>query len=188
MNNIVPLIITVIIALQLFFFIRNIKRMNEFKRIFVNDNDWKLIRNENGFVSGITGYEYGNSVFTAIIASINKYLGNSAGSIIDFNLIKDAIDRHCDTVENDINTQTPIPLYLGLAGTMAGVIVGLFDLLSTGSISTLMNSGTGNVDTAAAGINDLLWGVAWAMGASICGILLTTINSICFKNCKGRKR
>lgn len=184
MNNIVPLIITVIIALQLFFFVRNIKRMNEFKRIFVNDNGWKLTRNENGFVSGITGYEYGNSVFTAIIASINKYLGNSAGSIIDFNLIKDAIDRHCDTVENDINTQTPIPLYLGLAGTMAGVIVGLFDLLSTGSISTLMNSGTGNIDTAAAGINDLLWGVAWAMGASICGILLTTINSIYFKNCK----
>ena len=87
MNNIVPLIITVIIVLQLFFFVRNIKRMNEFKRIFVNDNDWKLIRNENGFVSGITGYKYGNSVFTAIIASINKYLGNSAGSIIDFNLI-----------------------------------------------------------------------------------------------------
>ena len=184
MNNIVPLIITAIIALQLFFFVRNIKRMNEFKRIFVNDNSWKLTRNENGFVSGITGYEYGNSVFTAIIASINKYLGNSAGSIIDFNLIKDAIDRHCDTVENDINTQTPIPLYLGLAGTMAGVIIGLFDLLSTGSISTLMNSGTGSVNTAAAGINDLLWGVAWAMGASICGILLTTINSIYFKNCK----
>ena len=31
---------------------------------------------------------------------------------------------------------------------------------------------------AASGINELLAGVAWAMAASICGILLTTINSL----------
>ncbi len=37
---------------------------------------------------------------------------------------------------------------------------------------------------AASGINELLAGLAWAMAASICCILLTTINSLLFKSCK----
>ena len=37
---------------------------------------------------------------------------------------------------------------------------------------------------AAEGINELLTGVAWAMGASICGIIFTIISSLTFKNCK----
>lgn len=37
---------------------------------------------------------------------------------------------------------------------------------------------------AANGINDLLTGVAWAMIASICGIFLTTLNSLLFKSHK----
>ena len=51
-----------------------------------------------------------------------------------------------------------------------------------------MGSGTVNIsnasDIAANGINDLLLGVAWAMAASICGIILTTLNSVLFKRCK----
>ena len=40
---------------------------------------------------------------------------------------------------------------------------------------------------AAEGINELLKGVAWAMVASICGIIFTTISSLAFKNCKLRE-
>ena len=51
-----------------------------------------------------------------------------------------------------------------------------------------MSSGGGVIDnasqSAASGINSLLSGVAWAMLASICGILLTTVNSLLFKRCK----
>ena len=133
-------------------------------------------------------YGDGNKIFIGIITSINKYLGNNSGSVIDFGLLKDAVDRHCDSVENDIATQTPIPLYWGLAGTMAGVIMGLWDLLQSNAIMTLMSSGGGVIDnasqSAASGINSLLSGVAWAMLASICGILLTTVNSLLFKRCK----
>ena len=104
--------------------------------------------------------------------------------VIDFQLLKDAVDRHCDSVENDVNTLTPIPLYCGLAGTMAGVIVGLTSLLYTGSITALLSSGSGNFGAAANGVNDLLSGVAWAMLASICGIIFTTWGSILFKSRK----
>ncbi len=51
-----------------------------------------------------------------------------------------------------------------------------------------MSSGGGVIDnasqSAASGSNSLLSGVAWAMLASICGILLTTVNSLLFKRCK----
>ncbi len=183
MSLIVPFIVAAIIALQLFFFVKNVLRMREYKKIFNEVNSWGIAHNpETKFVSGI--YGRGNKIFESIKDSINKYLENNSGSVIEFSLLKDAVDRHCDSVENDINTLTPTPLYCGLAGTMAGVIVGLSSLLTTGSITALLSSGSGNFGTAAEGVNDLLSGVAWAMLASIMGILFTTTASLLFKRYK----
>ena len=153
--------------------------MNEYSDIFDKPDSWGIVFNPaTKFVLGISGK--GNNVFTLIKTSINKYLGNNSGSVIDFQLLKDAVDRHCDSVENDVNTLTPIPLYCGLAGTMAGVIVGLSSLLSTGSITALLSSGSSDFGAAATGVNDLLSGVAWAMLASICGIIFhnTQFNTV----------
>ena len=183
MSLLVLIIVAFIIALQIFFFVKNVLRMRDYKKIFAEENSWGIAHNpETNFVSGI--YGRGNNVFESIKDSINKYLENNSGSVIDFSLLKDAVDRHCDSVENDINTLTPTPLYCGLAGTMAGVIVGLGSLITTGSITDLLSSGSGNFGTAAEGVNDLLSGVAWAMLASIMGILLTTIASLLFKRYK----
>lgn len=183
MSLLVPIIVAAIIALQIFFFVKNVLRMRDYKKIFAEENSWGIAHNpETNFVSGI--YGRGNNVFESIKESINKYLENNSGSVIDFSLLKDAVDRHCDSVENDINTLTPTPLYCGLAGTMAGVIVGLGSLITTGSITDLLSSGSGNFGTAADGVNDLLSGVAWAMLASIMGIMLTTIASLLFKRYK----
>lgn len=187
MHTLVPIIIAVIICIQIFFFVKNLIRMNQFSAIFSKEHSWRLRHNkETKLVDGVHGE--GNAIFESIVNSINKYLGNNSGSVIDFGLLKDAVDRHCDSIENDIATQTPIPLYWGLAGTMAGVILGLWDLLDSNAIMTLMGSGAGQIaasaQNAAKGIDALLSGVAWAMGASICGIILTTINSILFKSCK----
>lgn len=183
MSLIVLIIVAFIIALQIFFFVKNILRMREYKQIFAEESSWGIAHNtETKFVSGI--YGGGNKIFESIKDSINKYLENNSGSVIEFSLLKDAVDRHCDSVENDINTLTPTPLYCGLAGTMAGVIVGLGSLITTGSITDLLSSGSGDFGSAANGVNDLLSGVAWAMLASIMGILLTTIASLLFKRYK----
>lgn len=183
MSLIVPIIVVAIIVAQFYFFIKNVRRMREYKNIFSDEKSWKVAHDpETTFVCGIKGK--GNNVFVSIKDSINKYLKNNSGSVIDFSLLKDAVDRHCDSVENDINTLTPVPLYCGLAGTMLGVILGLGSLLVTGSISSLLSSGSGNFDDAANGVNDLLAGVAWAMLASICGIVFTTAGSILFKKYK----
>ena len=183
MSLLVLIIVAFIIALQIFFFVKNVLRMQEYKQIFADESSWGIAHNsETKFVSGI--YGKGNNIFDSIKDSINKYLENNSGSVIDFSLLKDAVDRHCDSVENDINTLTPTPLYCGLAGTMAGVIVGLGSLITTGSITDLLSSGSGDFGSAANGVNDLLSGVAWAMLASIMGILLTTIASLLFKRYK----
>ena len=189
MSIIVPIVVFAIICVQILFFVLNLYRMYEFKDVFKFESSWRIDKNEEtGFVCGIEGS--GNRIFSSIKLSINKYLSNNSGSVIDFHLLKDAADRHCDSVENDISTQTPIPLYCGLAGTMAGVILGLIPLISSGAFPLLggelsLNISKEEMDNlAASGINELLAGVAWAMAASICGIMLTTINSLLFKSCK----
>lgn len=187
---VVGIIVFIVIAFQVFFFWKNLKRMHTFRDIFSAPSSWAVQINEDGqTVSGINGE--GNSVFKLIKDNINDYLGNSQGSVIDYNILKDAVDRNCETIEDEINAQMPVPLYCGLAGTMAGVIVGLFSLLSEDSISNLMTSGSKSVESAtlamngaASGINDLLAGVALAMVASILGIVLTTVNSVLFKQFK----
>lgn len=184
MSLLVQIIVVFIIALQIFFFVKNVLRMREYKEIFAEENSWGIAHNpETKFVSGI--YGQGNKIFESIKDSINKYLENNSGSVIDFSLLKDAVDRHCESVENDINTLTPTPLYCGLAGTMAGVIVGLASLLEKEAISTLLlNKDEASYEIVAKGVNDLLSGVGWAMLASICGILFTTIASLLFKRYK----
>lgn len=187
---VVGIIVFIVIAFQVSFFWKNLKRMHTFRDIFSAPSSWAVQINEDGqTVSGINGE--GNSVFKLIKDNINDYLGNSQGSVIDYNILKDAVDRNCETIEDEINAQMPVPLYCGLAGTMAGVIVGLFSLLSEDSISSLMTSGSKSVESAtlamngaASGINDLLAGVALAMVASILGIVLTTVNSVLFKQFK----
>lgn len=203
MSVLVPIIVILIIAIQLFFFVKNVRRMIEYKNIFEEEKSWSVNHNiETSFVSGISGR--GNGIFSSIKDSINKYLGSNSGSVIDFSLLKDAVDRHCDSVEDDVNTLTPVPLYCGLAGTMAGVILGLVPLIQSGALLYLLNGGmpenfladvNNGIITmdeakkqldllAASGINELLKGVAWAMLASICGIFFTTVGSLAFKRFK----
>lgn len=69
-----------------------------------------------------------NSVFDNIIYSLNKYLIRNRKSSTDFNLMKDVVERNTNAIEEDINLTVAIPLYLGLMGTMIGIIIGLFNI------------------------------------------------------------
>jgi hypothetical protein len=114
-----------------------------------------------------------NEVFDNILFSVNNYLIRNRGAASDFNLIKDIIERNIDAIEEDINLSLGIPLYLGLMGTMLGIVIGLFNMPDLGAV----------VDTQAKdlllneGIALLIGGVKIAMIASFCGLLFTIINS-----------
>lgn len=124
-----------------------------------------------------------NKVFKEIQGSINSYLEHNKEGVSDYYLIKDIVDRNCDAVEEEIDTQIPIPLYLGLVGTMFGIIVGVGFLWIGGGLNELLNSGS-DTDSSVKGIQALLGGVALAMISSIVGIILTTIGSMKLKKAK----
>lgn len=175
-------VVIVVVIFQYKKFSENRKRIDLFSKIFAGQ-DYALAKDENDLVVGISGS--GNEIFDDIKSSINGYLGGTQGTEVDFQLLKDSVDRHCDMIEDEINSQMPLPLYFGLAGTMTGAIIGLFALVWGGSILELMSGTSGTIATgAASNINDLLWGVAIAMVASALGIILTSWNTIYFKNKK----
>lgn len=179
MGTTVVIIVVIVIILQVGSCVWNIRRMMQYSNVFCNTSSWGITAYETSrFVTGIIGS--GNSVFSNIRDSINKYLRPSAGSVIDFGLIKDTVDRNCDAVEDEINTQLPIPLYLGLLGTMVGVILGLFDLLRAETITDMTAGGAESTASMTEGISSLLSGVAMAMIASGVGIVLTTISTVVF--------
>lgn len=113
--------------------------------------------------------------------SINTYLLRNPGAASDFSLIKDIVDRNTDAIDEEVNNLLPLPLYLGLMGTMLGIIIGLFFIPSI-SIENFVGSGNSSDNV---GIDILLSGVKIAMIASFCGLLLTTVLSgFVYKNAK----
>lgn len=181
-----PMIASIVVVLLVVYFqcrkfLQNRKRIELFSKIFAGQ-DYDLDKDENDLVVGITGS--GNEIFDDIKNSINGYLGGTQGTEVDFQLLKDSVDRHCDMIEDEINSQMPLPLYFGLAGTMTGAIIGLFALVFGRAIFQLMTGNGAIADKVASNINDLLWGVAIAMVASAIGIVLTSWNTIYFKDKK----
>lgn len=178
--------VVVILLFQLISLIGTARRMWHFSKIFGGSSpyDYDLKRNDEGETIGfyVKNGDNGNPYFQKMNASINDYVENNES--IDFQLLKDTVDGTCDSIEEDVHTQIPIPLYLGLAGTMAGIIIGVGYLWLSGALESLLsvnpNQGTNNTE----GIVVLLGGVAIAMICSIIGLLFTTICTWIFKGCK----
>lgn len=108
---------------------------------------------------------HSNEVLDKILSSVNTYLLRNKGAVSDFNLIKDVVERNTDAVDEEINALIPIPLYLGLMGTMIGIVIGLFSMPSISDA---------NFENA---IDMLIGGVKVAMIASFVGLLFTVILS-----------
>lgn len=175
---IIIIIAIIIIVLQIRSFYGTWKRMNLFSGIFGTkeiDQTYarKLVDGETKGFTVTSSNE--NPYFLKIQDSINSYVENNRS--IDFQLIKDTVDGNCNAVEEDIQTQIPIPLYLGLAGTMMGIIVGIGYMWGSGFLKDL-----GKADASA--LTTLLSAVAIAMVCSIIGLAMTTICTWLFKGSK----
>jgi len=114
-----------------------------------------------------------NYVFNNILFSNNNNLIRNRNSATEFNLIKDIVERNTTSVEEDINLSVAVPLYLGLMGTMIGIVIGLFSMSGLGAANnaSLTNS------MLEGGISSLIGGVKIAMIASFTGLMLTIISS-----------
>jgi hypothetical protein len=114
-----------------------------------------------------------NKHFEKILYSVNNYLLRNRGASSDFNLIKDVVERNTEAVEEDINLSIGVPLYLGLMGTMIGIVIALFNMPDLNIQLGTQETG----QTLDEGIAMLIGGVKIAMIASFVGLLLTIVNS-----------
>lgn len=157
----------------------SIKKYENQLQYATNDEEYEVIKTEIDSLRrrtvALKNFESDNSCRNTIVNSINNYLIKNKNTTSDFNLIKDIVDRNVDSLEQEVHSQIPIPLYLGLVGTMAGIIIGIGYLAFSGSLSALINSTESS--NVGEGINALFSGVALAMIASICGIILTTYST-----------
>jgi hypothetical protein len=105
--------------------------------------------------------------FNEVILSTNAYLCKNKGASADFNILQDICDRHIQRLDNSISNLINVPLYIGLAGTFLGIIIGLSGIDFT--------TATGAIEPES--ISQLLNGVIAAMVASLFGLGLTVWNT-----------
>lgn len=111
----------------------------------------------------------GNEAFKEVVDETNAYLCKNVGTSADFPILQDICERKIESLENQISNTINTPLYIGLAGTFVGVIVGLFGIHS--NVDTLFSAD--NMSP----LKSLLISVVIAMGASLIGLVLMTFNS-----------
>lgn len=196
---IIVAIVVVLVCFQLRVFYNNCKLIDGIQSLFPSSKDLSVIQivpiskdedNTPGIGDNVgsakiskiasTGSGKYLGTFQNILDSINNYLCKNRGAVSDFMLIKDIVERNCDSKEEEINTQTPIPLYIGLMGTMIGIIIGI------GRIALLGGGFSAFINNPQQAIGELMGGVAIAMIASLMGIILTTISSWKSKTSKSK--
>ena len=129
-----------------------------------------------------------NNTLKDILNSVNGYLLRNKGAVSDFNLVKDIVDRNIDKVDDEISNNLATPLYLGLMGTMLGIVGGLFFMpeISGDAATKAAETAAEGDNEALGGINALLNGVKIAMFASVSGLALTILSNYFFF--KARKK
>lgn len=107
--------------------------------------------------------------FIKIMNSLNAYLLRNTGSPVEFATLQDITNRHLQVHKNKIEQALPVPLYLGLAGTLISAAYGLWmysNKLNVGD-TLLMGEITGS----------LISEIAFAMLCSLSGVITTTFLS-----------
>ena len=110
-----------------------------------------------------------SNTFLEIVSKLNLYLLRNKQSQLDFSIVKEIVERECDSKEEQAYNGLQMPLYWGLLGTILGITIGLAALLLPAS---------GDQDSALGliggeKVNKLLMAVSIAMAGSFTGLLFT---------------
>lgn len=119
--------------------------------------------------------ESNGSALDIVLRYINTYLIKNRANGIDFHLISDIVNKHVENERSQIENRLPGPLYIGLAGTMLGIILGLSSVdFSASTLERVTSAGGDGLSS----IEPLIKGVQVAMTASFFGLLITTVFSV----------
>lgn len=160
MDNIIVSIVVLAIAviLQIISFRRTQHQRNILKSIFPESPE-KDLATEYDELSTSVKIAYTNEkkksyIFQDIVSAINNYLSKNQGAT-DYSTLKDITDRQCDAVETQIEATAPVPIYIGLCGTLIGIVLGVGILGYGGGIESLLAPPTISEPVTVESINDL---------------------------------
>ncbi|RZK03764.1 MAG: hypothetical protein EOO46_17695 [Flavobacterium sp.] len=158
----------VVVYFQFSFFTRTRTKISGYASIFPSkelDSDFIVRKEVNGVEVELLKEDSTNNSesFQKMLISINRYLVKNKGAV-DFSIIKSIVERLIQAKENEIASMVSLPLYIGLMGTFAGIILGLIRIAFFGGITD-------------ANINAFIGGILIAMAASLCGLVLTVANN-----------
>ncbi|MEJ1928877.1 hypothetical protein WDZ92_01205 [Nostoc sp. NIES-2111] len=110
--------------------------------------------------------------FHQMTQAINAYLIRNRGAAADFSILRDITDRSTDVLISEAEQSIPVPLYLGLSGTLVCAVAGLSQL--AGGFASLSSQ---DPQYFSQSTGNLVGHVALAMVTSALGVLLTVYNS-----------
>lgn len=197
MKIIVILVVLVVIILQIFSFVRTLQKANILKNFFCDVDGLRLkntsitqeiLADKNKFknflikipekdtlsenvleINLIDNTNIQNSLLKDVINRTNEYLCKNTSTSADLDLLENICSNQIENIDEEIHHNLNTPLFLGLAGTFVGIIVGLscIDL----------NEIIGGTENWHVGISELFNGVTIAMLASFIGLILTIVNT-----------
>lgn len=178
----IPIIIVIVVfILQTLAFIRIRNKHAQLKNLFpkrpedviyLKDNENVYTIDEESIIGIIDDVKDVSFPFRQIITSFDNYLLNNNGSA-EFSVLKDITDRNSDVVEQQINSTAAVPIYLGLCGTLIGIVFGVGVLGFGGGLEMLLSNDISSTSDTDGGIRYLLCGVAIAMTTTLFGVIFS---------------
>lgn len=167
------ILLTVAVCLQAMAFINTIKDIEQFKLLFPEVTGLKIdIPDGKNNVNVMKKIEIPLSKgFTKVILKINSFLNNSKGSADgSMGIFSNLIKREKIKLEDKIESQLSAPLYIGLGGTLVGIVFGVFHL-----VTATKNTDITELNNEA--INGLFIAVGSAVVVSLIGLVMVSFNS-----------
>ena len=145
MGNILVSLVVLAVAVifQIIAFNRTQRLRTKLKKIFPERPEEDLFA-EPDETNATVQITYANEkkkskIFQSIVDAINNYLAKNQGAT-DYSTLKDITDRQCDALEAQIDATAPVPIYIGLCGTLIGIVLGVGILGYGGGIESLLGA------------------------------------------------
>ncbi len=124
--------------------------------------------------------QYPSTEFKQTLDDINKYLLKNKDKTFDYQIIKEIVERNVSSLENEVDTLLPSPLYIGLMATIVGIAFGVVFFAQGGDLANLIIGR----EVDASGIQALLTDVGIAMIATFIGVLVTKLSTQTFNDAR----
>lgn len=156
---------------------KNEERIKRLKNLFPQINnsrvavvdDTTVIVNENA-----------RGEFKETLDDINSYLAKNKNKTFDYHILKEIVNRNSQSLEDEVDTMLPTPLYLGLIATIFGIAIGII-IFAWKDLAGLLSGGN---SMNSEGIKVLLTDVGIAMFASLAGVFATKLSTSHFNEAK----